>query len=305
MTRASSRRGDRQTSASSAVDDPDRRKAYHPQRDGHDTESPPLGVRRRDRERRESVHRGVARLPPAARRGPLLSLRQRSRASAAVAARRPRGLRDRHRLARRSHRGLDGAQPAGQDLYGSPSSAGSRPTRGWRSSTRTSSSCFGSTRRSRHSWRRSGTSAPCDSNWHVFGHNGYFEDPEGLVTASLTRRMTAPSPRTKAISRIDAVSSIDSAHFCRLKPGWRTVDANGRTYSEVSTRAGPTAPTSITTNAGSFLTWMKPASVGKTSSSTGPTSPPSRWRLDEHLCLRQFVARPSPGTRTSWSTTTC
>lgn len=56
-------------------------------------------------------------------------------------------------------------------------------------------------------------------NWHVFGHNGFFEDPEGLVTASLTRRMAAPSLRTKAISRFEAISAVDSAHFCRMMRG--------------------------------------------------------------------------------------
>ena len=28
--------------------------------------------------------------------------------------------------------------------------------------------------------------------WHVFGHNGYFENPTDLITASLTRRKAAP-----------------------------------------------------------------------------------------------------------------
>ncbi len=126
-------------------------------------------------------------------------------------------------------------------------------------------------------------------NWHVFGHNGHFEDPEGLVTASLTRRMAAPSPRTKAISRIDAVSSIDSAHFCRLKPGWRTVDANGRTYSEVL-YPGRTDRAHVNHyQCRSFLTWMDRVRRGDVSFDRSNVPADHRWRLDEHLCLRQFV----------------
>ena len=126
-------------------------------------------------------------------------------------------------------------------------------------------------------------------NWHVFGHNGFFEDPEGLVTASLTRRMAAPSLRTKAISRTEAVSSIDSAHFCRLRPGWRTVDANGRTYSEVL-YPGRTARAHVNHyQCRSFLTWMDRVRRGDVSFDRSNVPAEHRWRLDEHLCLRQFV----------------
>ena len=38
-------------------------------------------------------------------------------------------------------------------------------------------------------------------NWHVFGHNGYYEDPPGLVIKSLTRRMMEPRAMTKSVSR--------------------------------------------------------------------------------------------------------
>lgn len=126
-------------------------------------------------------------------------------------------------------------------------------------------------------------------NWHVFGHNGHYEDPEGLVTAALTRRMAAPSPRTKAISRTEAVSSIDSAHFCRLKPGWRTVDANGRSYSD-NLYPGRTARAHVNHyQCRSFLTWMDRVRRGDVSFDRSDVPPEHRWRLDEHLCLRHFV----------------
>lgn len=126
-------------------------------------------------------------------------------------------------------------------------------------------------------------------NWHVFGHNGYYEDPEGLVTSALTRRMAAPSVQTKAISRVEAVGAIDSAHFCRLKPGWRTVDANGRRYSETP-YPGRTARAHVNHyQCRSFLTWMDRVRRGDVSFDRSNVPAEHRWRLDEHLCLRQFV----------------
>jgi hypothetical protein len=69
-------------------------------------------------------------------------------------------------------------------------------------------------------------------NWHVFGHNGYYEDPPGLIIESLTRRMREPRAMVKSVSRTDAIASIDSAHLCRLKWGRTRVDANKRVYRE-------------------------------------------------------------------------
>jgi len=101
--------------------------------------------------------------------------------------------------------------------------------------------------------------------------------------------MAAPSLRTKAISRTEAVSSIDSAHFCRLRPGWRTVDANGRTYSEVL-YPGRTARAHVNHyQCRSFLTWMDRVRRGDVSFDRSNVPAEHRWRLDEHLCLRQFV----------------
>ncbi len=126
-------------------------------------------------------------------------------------------------------------------------------------------------------------------NWHVFGHNGYYDDPSGLVTSSLTRRMAKPSPRTKAISRIEAVASLDSAQFCRLKPGWRTADAGGQPYSD-SLYPGKTDVAHINHyQCRSFLSWMGRVRRGDVSFDRSDIPPEHAWRLDEHLCLRQFV----------------
>lgn len=126
-------------------------------------------------------------------------------------------------------------------------------------------------------------------NWHVFGHNGHYEDPEGLVTAALTRRMAAPSPRTKAITRPEAVDKIESAHLCRLKAGWRTVGPNGRPYSE-KREPGQTDIAHINHyQCRSFLSWMRRVQRGDVSFDPTDVPPEHAWRLDEHLCLRQFV----------------
>ncbi|MBP1774057.1 MAG: hypothetical protein H6Q86_63 [candidate division NC10 bacterium] len=126
-------------------------------------------------------------------------------------------------------------------------------------------------------------------NWHVFGHNGYYEDPDGLITSALTRRMAKPSPRTKAISRPESVFSIESAHFCRLKPGWRTADANARLYTD-DLYPGKTDIAHINHyTCRSFLSWMGRVERGDVSFDRADVPAEHAWRLDPHLCLRQFV----------------
>lgn len=125
--------------------------------------------------------------------------------------------------------------------------------------------------------------------WHVFGHNGFYEDPPGLVTAALTRRMAAPSPRTKTITRIDAIASITSAHFCRLKWLWRSADANGQTFGD-AIYPGKTHRAHINHyQCRSFTSWMGRVQRGDVSFDPSNVPPEHAWRLDKDLCLRQFV----------------
>jgi hypothetical protein len=126
-------------------------------------------------------------------------------------------------------------------------------------------------------------------NWHVFGHNGYYEDPNGLITSALTRRMAKPSPRTKAISRPESVFAIESAHLCRLKAGWRAADANARPYTD-DLYPGKTDVAHINHYAcRSFLSWMGRVARGDVSFDRANVPAEHAWRLDPHLCLRQFV----------------
>jgi hypothetical protein len=126
-------------------------------------------------------------------------------------------------------------------------------------------------------------------NWHVFGHNGYYDDRDGLLTTALTRRMATPSPRTKAISRPEAVFAIESAHLCSLKSGWRTAEANGRPYTD-DLYPGKTEVAHINHYpCRSFLSWMGRVERGDVSFDRADVPAEHAWRFDPHLCLRQFV----------------
>jgi hypothetical protein len=126
-------------------------------------------------------------------------------------------------------------------------------------------------------------------NWHVFGHNGFYNDPPGLITAQLTRRMFLPNRNIKTITRCDAIESITSSHSCRLKHGsW--VDANHRPIAD-EVYPGKTAVAHINHyQCRSFTRWMKRVERGTPSMSDDlPTAAEDDWRVDTEACLRKFV----------------
>ena len=126
-------------------------------------------------------------------------------------------------------------------------------------------------------------------NWHVFGHNGYYEDPPGLVIKSLTRRMMEPRAMTKSVSRPDAIASIDSAHRVRLKSGRKRVDADKRRYRE-ELYPGKTRVARINHyQCRSFTNWMRKPERGE--AGTFADDPANAWRFSEDGCLRQFVSQ--------------
>lgn len=124
-------------------------------------------------------------------------------------------------------------------------------------------------------------------NWHVFGHNGYFEDPEGLVTSSLIRRMGQPSSNIKSITRTESISKIDSAHFCRLKFG-RRVDANHKRYNEIMYEGRTDRAFVNHYQCRSFTHWMSRLERGDVSFSNSVSSE-NKWRYDKKLLLKKFV----------------
>jgi len=125
-------------------------------------------------------------------------------------------------------------------------------------------------------------------NWHVFGHNGYYDNPKGLITSSLTRRMLRPNCNVKTFTKSDAINEISSAHFCRLKYGFR-VDANKKILTN-ELYHDKTAIANINHNqCRSFLNWMNRVKRGDVALEDIQVSSKREWRVDEEACLKQFV----------------
>jgi len=126
-------------------------------------------------------------------------------------------------------------------------------------------------------------------SWHVFGHNGYFDDPPGLITETLTRRRQMPSSRTKCINRREAIASILTAHSCRLKPGYVALDANRKPYTD-QVYDGKTAAAHINHYmCRSFMNWMGRVSRGEVAYSQCDHPDADNWRYEQEACLRKFV----------------
>jgi len=125
-------------------------------------------------------------------------------------------------------------------------------------------------------------------NWHVFGHNGFYDDPEGLITSSLTRRMFAPSKMVKTFTRPQAIADIRSPHCCILKYG-KHADANANYYTE-TLYPGRTSSARINHyQCRSFKNWMNRPHRGDAMSDDKNLPEEYKWRHSEDGCLRQFV----------------
>ena len=126
-------------------------------------------------------------------------------------------------------------------------------------------------------------------NWHVFGHNGYYDDPPGLVIECLTRRMKEPRAMTKSVSRPEAIASIQNAHLCHLKAGRTRVDANKQPYEE-ALYPGKTRVARVNHyQCRSFTNWMRKPERGE--AGTFAEDPANAWRFSQEGCLRQFVSQ--------------
>jgi hypothetical protein len=126
-------------------------------------------------------------------------------------------------------------------------------------------------------------------NWHVFGHNGHYEDPPGLIIEALTRRMHEPRAMVKCITRPDAIASVQNAHLCHLKSGRTCVDANKQPYRE-ELYPGKTRIARINHyQCRSFVNWMRKPERGE--AGTFPTDPANSWRFTPDGCLRKFVTQ--------------
>lgn len=130
-------------------------------------------------------------------------------------------------------------------------------------------------------------------HWHVFGHNGFYDDPPGLITALLTRRKEIPNTNVKSITRPEAIIEIRSAHGCVLnKNGW--VDANNREYNNLLYKGKTDLAHINHYQCRSFKRWMQRVKRGCVYADSLEVLPDmDLWRLNEEQCLKQFVAMTS------------
>lgn len=125
-------------------------------------------------------------------------------------------------------------------------------------------------------------------NWHVFGHNGYYDNPKGLITTSLTRRMYEPAVEVKSFTRTEFIAKISYPHYCDLRSGMWS-DANGTAYAE-NLYTGKTGVAHINHyQCRSFLNWMKRASRGDVNFTEQNLPGKQQWRLNEELLFKTFI----------------
>ena len=126
-------------------------------------------------------------------------------------------------------------------------------------------------------------------NWMVFGHNGFYEDPGGLVTSSLIKRMYLPSPRCKFISRCADIARVESAHRAVLKRGCR-IGASGGGFTEGHAAPGDVDVACVNHyQCRSFTRWMSKVDRGEAADDPVGMFPENDWRGTKEGCLRQFV----------------
>lgn len=129
-------------------------------------------------------------------------------------------------------------------------------------------------------------------NWQLYGHNGYFEDPNKLVTHALFRRMSQPSAEVKSITKTNAIDSFVSPHYCNLKYGIR-VDANKRPFTDYLYKGKTDAAVINHYICRSFKSWMNRIARGDVNFNEHNKPAEHVWRLDKELCLKEFVTKVS------------
>lgn len=125
--------------------------------------------------------------------------------------------------------------------------------------------------------------------WHVFGHNGFYSNPKGLITESLTRRQAAPGRMMKSLVRREFVLAVPNAHACTMANHNAVFDANHNRYTN-DYYPGKTALAHVNHYmCRSFENWM--ARVDRGEVAFTPTTYPkdAAWRYDEKACLKKFV----------------
>jgi hypothetical protein len=126
-------------------------------------------------------------------------------------------------------------------------------------------------------------------NWHIFGHNGFFEDPGGLVTSHLTKRQAAVSTEVKTISRVKDILGIKNPHICEVGSKLH-VDANNKPFSD-DIYPGKTDLAHINHyKCRSYKNWMGRIQRGDVNFDSFQDPRWQHWRLDTQRCFEQFIS---------------
>lgn len=126
-------------------------------------------------------------------------------------------------------------------------------------------------------------------NWHVFGHNGYFNNPPGLIVRSLLRRKATPSERVKSLVKVQAIREISSPHIPTIKSGCKKVDPNKINYSD-RLYPGKTDVAHINHYVcRSFENWMSRVDRGDVFYNEATCPDRLRWRFSRDETLKRFV----------------
>lgn len=127
--------------------------------------------------------------------------------------------------------------------------------------------------------------------WLVFGHNGYFNDPPGLITTALTRRMAQPRSdptRVKSIVKVSAIARTRT-HACRLRRGHDHLYFYDTPIAKGRPNEGASLPHINHYICRSFSRWMRRPERGAVTDANIDRHHGVDWKLSRPGCLSQFV----------------
>ena len=110
-------------------------------------------------------------------------------------------------------------------------------------------------------------------DWHIFGHNGHYENPTRPITSALTRRKLSPAKTWKCIARCDTIMGFGTPHLCKRTRGHRTEAGDSAHINHYMCR--------------SFTNWMSRPDRGE--ACDVPLDPTNNWKRTKEGCLRRFV----------------
>jgi hypothetical protein len=134
-------------------------------------------------------------------------------------------------------------------------------------------------------------------NWFSFGHNGFYDNPKGLIVESLTRRARDAARGMKTINKNECVRDFINPHYAILAEGCGRVDGERRPLSTPLEGDDRHAFNAHYDGIGdtarihhyrcrSFKNWMRRPKRG----SVDGMASPAYWFASEDSCLERFVS---------------